>query len=90
MVPAVAADFALDATLLVGSFEAGGRELRREQIVRTQRDEPVRLDPAAALQHLLHRRAQVVEPDLREHAAEPFERLDVQLQERLLGLHQRR
>ena len=28
--------------------------------------------------------------DLREHAAEPFERLDVQFEERLLGLDQRR
>ena len=74
----------------MGPFEPGGRELRREQIVRAQRDEPVRLDPPAALQHLLHRRLQVVEPDLREYAAEPLERLHVQLQERLLGLDQRR
>ena len=41
-------------------------------------------------QHLLDRRAQVVEADLREHAAEPLERLDLQLQERLLGLDKRR
>ena len=59
----------------MGALEARGRELRREQIVRAQRDEPVGLDPPAALQHLLHRRLQVVEPDLREHAAEPLERL---------------
>ena len=90
MVPSVAANFALDATLLMGPIEPGGRELRREQVVRAQRDEPVSLDPPAALQHLLHRRPQVVEPDLREHAAEPLERLHVQLQERLLGLDQRR
>jgi hypothetical protein len=50
----------LPATLLVGSLEPGGRELRREQIMRAERDEPVRLDPAAALQHLLHHRLQVV------------------------------
>ena len=90
VVAAEAADFALHATLLVRPFEARGRELRREQVVRAQRDEPVGLDPPAALQHLLHRRGQVVEPDLREHAAEPLERLHVQLQERLLGLDQRR
>ena len=74
----------------MGPFQARGHELRREQVVRAQRDEPVRLDPPAALQHLLHRRLQVVKADLREHPAEPLERLHVQLQERLLGLHQRR
>ena len=90
MVPAVAADFTLDATLLVGAFEPWGRELGHEQVVRSQRDEPVSLDPPAALQHFLHRRLQVVEPDLLKYAAEPFERLHVQLKERLLGLDQRR
>ena len=50
-----------------------GRELRREQVVRPARDEPVgtrlrrgRLDPPAALQNLLPRQLQVVNPDLRE------------------------
>ncbi len=32
----------------------------------------------------------IFEPDLREHATEPFERLHVQFEERLLGLDQRR
>ena len=61
-----------------------------EQVVRAQRDEPIGLDPPAALEHLLDRRGQVVETDLGEHAAEPLKRLHVQLQERLLGLDQRR
>ena len=90
MVAAEAADLALDAALLMRPLEPRRRELRREQVVRAQRDEAVGLDPPAALQHLLDRRGQVVEADLREHAAEPLERLDVQLQERLLGLDQRR
>ena len=46
------------------------RERRLVQVVRAQRDEPVLLDPAAAAQHLLDRRAQVVVADQREHAAE--------------------
>jgi len=48
MVAAVAANLALHTTF---SWAPGcrGRELRDEQIVRAQRDEPVRLDPPAAL-----------------------------------------
>src|ERR1035437_7407749 len=57
------------ATLLVGPFQPRGRELRREQIMRAQRDEPVRLDPPAALEHLLHRRLQIVKPEAREDPA---------------------
>jgi hypothetical protein len=74
----------------VGALEARRRELRSEQVVRAQGDEPVRLDPPAPLEDLLDRRLEVVEADLREHAAEPLKRLDVQLKERLLGLDQRR
>ena len=90
VVAAEAADLALDAALLVRALEARRGELRLEQVVRAQRDEAVGLDAPAALEHLLDRRAQVVVADQREHAAEPLERLDVQLQERLLGLDQRR
>jgi hypothetical protein len=63
--------------------------------MRPQRDEPVRLDPATALQDRLDRRAQVVIADLVEAAAEPAERLDMTLEKRLLRLalerdHERR
>ena len=90
MVAAKAADLALDAALLVRALEARRRELRAEQVMRPQRDKAVTLDAPAALEHLLDRGGQVVEADLREHAAEPLKRLHVQLQERLLGLDQRR
>jgi hypothetical protein len=74
----------------VGALEARRRELRAEQVVRSERDEPIALDAPASLEDLLDRRGQVVEADLGEHAAEPLKRLHVQLQERLLGLDQRR
>ena len=90
MIASKAADLAFDAALLVRPHDARRRELRLEQVVRAQRDEPVGLDPPAATQHLLDRRGQVVEADLLEHTAEPLERLDVQLQERLLCPDQRR
>ena len=89
MVAAEAAHLALDAALLVRPLDPRPRERRGVQVVRAQRDEAVALDPAAALQDPLHRRGQVVVADLREHAAEPLERLDVQLEERLLRLDQR-
>ena len=89
MVAPEPADLALDAALLVCALDPRSRERRREQVVGAQRDEAVALDPTSALQDLLHRRGQVVVADLREHAAEPVERLDVQLEERLLRLDQR-
>jgi len=58
--------------------------------MRPQRDEPVGFHAPAALEDLLDRGLQVVKADLREHAAKPLERLHMQLQERLLGLDQRR
>jgi len=58
--------------------------------VRAQRDEPVRLHAAAALEDLLDRRGEVVEAGVGEHAAEPLKRLGVEFQERLLGFDQRR
>ena len=82
----VAADLAFDAALLVGALLARPGEGRLEQVVGAQRDEPVLLDPPAAAQHLLDRRAQVVVADQREGAAEEAERLHVRLQERLLRL----
>jgi len=85
-----APDLALDTAVLVGALKARGRELRAEQVVRAQRDEPIGLHAPAAAQDLLDRRGQVVEADLLEGPAEPVERLDVQLEERLLGLDQRR
>ena len=90
MIAPASANFALDASLFVCPLKPRGRELRLKQIVRAHRHEPVRLDPPAALEHLLHRRLKVVKPDAREHAAKPFKRLHVQLQKRLLGLDQRR
>ena len=90
VVAAEAPDLALDATLLVRALDARRGELRHEQVVRAQRDEPVGLHAPPSLEDLLDRRAQVVEADLLEDAAEPLERLDVELQERLLGLDQRR
>ena len=64
-------------------------EQRVEQVVTAQRDEAVGLHATTAPQHLLDRRAQVVIAHLAEHPAEPRERLDVALQERLLSLHRR-
>ena len=90
VVAAEAADLALDAALLVRALDARRGEQRLEQVVRAHRDEPVGLDPPAALEDLLDRRAQVVVADLAEHAIEPLERVRVTLQERLLSLHRRR
>jgi len=92
---AEAADFAFHAALLVGARAAGASERRLVQVVRTQTDETVLLDPPSAAQHLLDRRAQVVVADRRERAAEEAERLHVRRQERLLRLplerdHERR
>jgi hypothetical protein len=77
----VAADLAFDAALLMRARAAGAGESRFVQVVRAQRDEAVLLDAAAAAQHLLDRRAQVVVTDQREAASEEAERLHVRLQE---------
>jgi hypothetical protein len=60
VVAAKPADLSLNTTLLMGALDPRGREDRVKQIMRAHRDEPIRLDPAAAAEHLLHRRAQVV------------------------------
>jgi len=80
-----AADLALDTALRVRLL-AGARDAGLIEIVRAQRDKAVGLDPAAALEHLRDRRAQVVIAQQREDSAEELKRLDVRLQERLLGL----
>ena len=54
--------------------------------MRAQRHEPVRLDPATAPQHPHDRGLQVVIADQVKYPAIPFQRADVPLQERLLGL----
>ena len=54
--------------------------------MRAKRDEPLVLDPPAALQRLLRRRLQVVVPDRRECPAIPVQRMHVPLEERLLAL----
>jgi hypothetical protein len=61
VVAAMAANLALDTTLLMSSLDPRRRELRLEEVVRAQRDEPVALDAPAALEDLLDRRRQVVE-----------------------------
>ena len=83
-------DLALDAALLMRSLQADPRELRLEQVVRAQRDEPIALHATAALQDLLHRRAQIVVAHQCRHAAEELERVGVALQERLLRLAPKR
>ena len=62
------------------------REPRFVEVVRAQRDEPLVLDPVAALQRLLRRARQVVVADRREYAGEPVQRVHVPLEERLLAL----
>ena len=52
MAAAEPADLALHAALLVAALDAGLTEEAVEAVVRPQRDEPFRLDPVAALQHL--------------------------------------
>jgi hypothetical protein len=53
--------------------------------VRAKRDETISLDPPPSTQNLLDRARQIVIAKQAEHAAEPVERLDMRLQERLLG-----
>ena len=92
---AEAPDLAFDAALLMRAALPRLAEARLEHVVRPERDETVGLDPPAALENLRDRRAQVVVADDVEGAAEPLQREDVGLQERLLGLalerhHERR
>jgi hypothetical protein len=58
-----------------------------QQVVRTKRHPPLRLDPGPAETHPVHRRFQVVVTDVPgRHPTEDPERLDMALHERLLGL----
>ena len=61
-------------------------EARFEQVLRSRRDEPVRLHPPAAAQDPLDRRTQVVIADQGEHATKELERGNVTFEERLLAL----
>jgi hypothetical protein len=70
----------------MGALDPDQGEERLKQVVRAQRDEPLVLDPAPALQRLLRRRRQVVVLDRREHAAIPVQGVHVPLNERLLAL----
>ena len=65
---------------------AADAEARREHVVRAQRREAIRLHPPATLGHLRDRGLEVVIAHDVEHAAEPLKRVDVTLEERLLGL----
>ena len=60
--------------------------MRLEPVMTAQRDEPLRLDPVAALQDPGHRRLEVVILDQGGHAAEMGEGQHVPFQERLLRL----
>ena len=85
MTTAETPDLALDSALFMRALNPGDRELRLIKIVRAQRDEPVGLHALATAQHLLDRTGQVVIAQQTEYPTEPVERLNVRLQERLLG-----
>jgi len=55
MVATQPADLALNAALLMRALDPRRREDRVIEVVRAQRDEPVRLHPPATLQDLLDR-----------------------------------
>jgi len=81
------ADLSLDATLLMSSLDAGDTEERVVAVVRAQRDEPRVLQPLASQRDSDHRRGQVVVTDHPDRdPAECFERADMAVEERLLGL----
>jgi hypothetical protein len=82
------ADFAFDATFLVCAVDTRRAEERVEPIMRSQRDEPVRLGAVAALQHAHHRGFEVVVTDPARDTTEVRERTDVTIEERLLSLIQ--
>lgn len=78
----------LDAGLLMRALHPRGTKEAVETVIRTQRDEPVRLDPAPASQNLQHRRFQVVVADPGRHPTEVPERPHMTVQEHLLALAQ--
>ena len=53
MAAAETPDLALDAALFMRALQPDRRELRLEQVMRAQRDEPIGLHPPATLQDLL-------------------------------------
>jgi hypothetical protein len=86
VVPAEPADLSLDATLLVGTLDAGIAVEAVDREMRPERRPAVAFHPApGAAQHLADRGAQVVIADLAaRHAAQHFQRVDVAFQERFL------
>ena len=82
------ADLGLHATLLVAPFDARLAEEAVEPVVRSQRDEPFRLDAGAALQHLRDRRLQIVVADPVRHPTEVLEAAHVPVEEYGLALIQ--
>ena len=88
MAAAEPADLALHAALLVAALDARLAEEAVEPVVRPQRDEPFRLDPVAALQHLGDRGlrlSQVVVADPVGHATEVLEGADMTVEEHRLA-----
>jgi hypothetical protein len=85
MTAAEAPHLTLDAALFVCPLDTRDRELRLIHIVRAQRDKPVSLHTLTAAQHLLDRAREIVIAHQAEYPAKPVKRVDMSLQERLLG-----
>jgi hypothetical protein len=79
-------DTALYAAFLRRSLQTDPAELRIEKVVRTQRDETVRLLTSTASKHLRDCRAQIVESEDCENTAEIYEGSDDSLEKGTLGL----
>lgn len=85
MLAAEPAALVLHPALLMGAFPTRRAVERREAVPRSERRPPRRLRARAAEQHQLHRRLEVVIPDVdRRHPTQHLERLNVALEERLL------
>jgi hypothetical protein len=81
-------DLSLDTSFLMRAADAGDAEETVEPVMRPQRNEPLRLEPVTAPQHLHHRGFQVVVTDPAGHTTKVFERTDVAIQEHFLCLVQ--
>ena len=82
------ADLGLHPALLVAALDPGLAEEAVEAVVASERDEPLGLDAGAALEHLGHRRLQVVVADPVRYAAQVLEAPDVAVEEHGLALVQ--
>jgi hypothetical protein len=90
VVAAEPAALAFHPALLVAALMPRNAIPGVEAVVRAERDPALVLHPGAAKHHPLDRAGQVVVADLLgRHPAQPPERIDVALQERLLPLRQR-